>query len=96
MPATIANLDSVLASIINSVLGLVGIAFIVQLIISGYHYLGAGSNKEALVKAQNSFLFSFVGLIIALAAWVIINIAGTFLGINVRTFTICINSNGCI
>lgn len=94
-PAYIMHFDTIISSVISSILGLVGIAFLVQLVLSGYGYLGAGGNKEALAKAQNSFMHAFLGLILTVAAWTILSLAGNFLGLNFQQFTICINP-GCI
>jgi hypothetical protein len=94
-PATLGQFDIVASSIVNSILGLIAIAFLVQLILSGYQHLSAGTNKEALVKARHSFLYAFLGLIVSTAAWVILSLVGNFLGVNLRTFSICITGS-CI
>jgi ABC-type transport system involved in cytochrome bd biosynthesis fused ATPase/permease subunit len=93
-PATVSNLDTVISSLVASVIGLVGIAFIVMLVFSGYSYISAAGNKEALARAQHSFMNAFIGLIVTLAAWIIVNMASNFLGLNLRNFSICITP-GC-
>ena len=93
-PAHIVNLDAVIGSIVASLIGLVGIVFLIQLVISGYSYISAGGNKEALVKASHSFTYAFIGLVLALAAWIIVSMVGTFLGVNVMNFSVCITP-GC-
>jgi uncharacterized membrane protein len=94
-PARVFQVDDILASVVSFLLGLVGIAFIVMLIFSGYSYISAGGNKESLARAQHSFMNSFLGLMITLAAWVIVSMAGRFLGLNLSSFTICITP-GCV
>jgi hypothetical protein len=94
-PATLGQFDQVATSVVSALLGLVSIAFLVQLILSGYQLLSAGTNKEALVKARQSFLYAFLGLIVTVAAWVILSLVGNFLGVNLRLFSICIDPTGC-
>ncbi len=95
-PSILSNLSYVLAAgILRSAIGLVGVAFIIMLVFSGYNYISAGGNKEALIKAQHSFTYAFIGLIIALSAWIIVSMVGRFVGVNFRVFSVCITP-GCI
>ncbi len=93
--ARLSDLNSVVASVISAIITLVGGLFIISLVVSGYNYLTAGSNKEAMTKAQQSLSMSLIGLVITVAAWTIVNLLGKFLGVDFSLFTICINNTLC-
>lgn len=93
-PARLEDLDIVLESVISAALVLVATASLVMLVIGGFHYLSAGSSKEATARAQNTLTYAVFGLIISLSAWIILYILGRFLGVDFQSFSICIVT-GC-
>jgi hypothetical protein len=95
MPAQIGNLNDVFAALVRSLIGLVGIASFAMLLIGGFKFLSAGSDKDAAQKAQMTINYAVGGLIISLSAWLILNLIGIFLGVNLNVFDICINHTGC-
>jgi len=77
------------------VLALVGAVFVVMLVMAGYKFIGAGSNKDEYARAQHTLTMAFLGLLLAGGAWTILFLIGKFLGIpNFGTFSICMIS-GC-
>ena len=93
-PAKLADLDTVFESVVKSALVLVATASLVMLVIGGYQYLSAGANKEGTARAQSTLTYAVVGLVISLAAWIILILAGLFLGADFTNFTICVVT-GC-
>jgi cytochrome bd-type quinol oxidase subunit 2 len=92
--ATIGDFNSVFASILRALIGLVGIASLAMLILGGFKFISAGADKDASQKAQQTITYAVGGLIISLSAWIILSIIGTFLGVNLGVFDICITA-GC-
>ena len=86
-------LNVVFGRLISTLITFAGFAFLFMLVVSGYHYLNAGANKESAARAQNSLTWALVGLILAISAWAILSLAGNFLGTNLRIFSICITPN---
>jgi hypothetical protein len=61
-----------------------------MILVGGFKYLNAGGDKEAASKARLTLTYAFIGLIVAVSAWGILNILGTFLGVDFTIFRICI------
>jgi len=95
MPATLGNLNQVFGSVISQILSLVGMLAVVMLVVGGYKYLMAGTDKDAATKARNTITYVVMGLILAVSAWMIINLVGKFLGVNLSTFNICFGGSTC-
>jgi len=95
LPATIGNLNQVFASVLSKVLTLLGMVAVVMLVVGGYKFLMAGADKDAATKARNTVTYVVLGLILAVSAWMIISLAGNFLGIDLSTFNICFPGQTC-
>lgn len=89
MPAKLSDLNSIFASLLNVALAAVGIAVVVMFVIGGYQFLLAGSDKDASARARHTLTSAVIGLILALSAWIILSLFGTFLGVNFTVFNIC-------
>lgn len=84
------DLNTVISSGITAVISLFAFISLGFLVIGGYKYLAAGSDKAQTEQARNTIIYSLAGLIVTLSAFVILKLIGSFLGINVGTFDICI------
>ncbi|HBC72416.1 MAG: hypothetical protein UX91_C0001G0120 [Candidatus Amesbacteria bacterium GW2011_GWB1_47_19] len=93
-PARITGLETVFSRVLASLLTLVATASLIMLIIGGFQFLSAGANKESAARAQSTITYSVLGLMVSLSAWIILSLAGKFLGVNFTNFSICIIS-GC-
>ncbi len=75
-----------IAKIVSSVIGLMtiaaGIWFLFQFITGGINWIGAGGDKSKLQSARDRLTNSFVGLIVVVAGWAILALAGTFFGVD--------------
>jgi|PlaIllAssembly_1097288.scaffolds.fasta_scaffold154947_3 ABC-type antimicrobial peptide transport system permease subunit len=94
-PAQLWEINMVFQTIIYVVLGTVGLASFVMIIIGGFKYLTAGADKDATNKARLTLSYAIVGLITAASAWLILQLIGTFLGVDFKYFDICIDPAGC-
>lgn len=65
------SLSYMIATIIKIVLSLLGIIFLVLMIFTGYRWMTASGNEEAVTKAKHTLKTSIIGLIIILAAFAI-------------------------
>lgn len=92
--ASLMNLNDVVGNAIETLLAFVGVAFFLMLVYGGYLFLSAGSSKEAAVRAKNTLLYAFIGIVLSFSAWIFLQMAGSFLGYNFGTFDICIIT-GC-
>ena len=64
---------SILGSVVNAFLSLLGIIFIVLTVYAGYRWMTAGGNEEKVTKAKETLWRSIIGLIIVVGAYAIYN-----------------------
>jgi len=79
------RLGSIVASVINGFLALLGIIFIILMLYGGYLWMTAGGNEDKVTTAKNIIKNAIIGLIVILAAYaityfVISSITGTTTG----------------
>lgn len=60
---------SIVAKIINVVLGLLGVVFVVLIIYAGWQWMTAAGNEEKITQAKKMIGGAIVGLIIILASY---------------------------
>lgn len=65
------DLGFLVASIIQAVLGLLGIIFLVLIIMAGFRWMTAAGNEEQAKKSASTIKDAVIGLIIVLAAYAI-------------------------
>ncbi len=58
-----------IASIIKTALSFLGIIFIVLMVLSGYQWLTAGGNEDAIKKAKSRIINAVIGLAIVILAY---------------------------
>ena len=57
------------ASIINIILGFLGLLAVVIILIGGFKWMTAGGNEENVASAQKIIVAGVIGLVIILASW---------------------------
>lgn len=77
----LASPDSMISLVITTVIGLVGVIFLVLAIYGGYLWMTARGNDEMVEKAKNTLINAIIGLVIVLAAyaisWYVLNALGS-------------------
>jgi hypothetical protein len=86
--ATIRCLEPLFSNIVTGLITLAGVALFVMLIISGYNYLFAGGDMKKLEKAKGAMSGALIGLVVIVAAYLIIRLIEEFLGLGSGTLTI--------
>lgn len=74
---------SVVSSIIGVFTVVAGIWFLLNFIIGGLNWVSAGGDKHALEEAQKRITSAFIGLLIVVAGWSILALAGKFFGFDI-------------
>jgi hypothetical protein len=76
-----------IASIISGIIGIMtisaGIWFIFQFLVGALGWLSSGGEKSKLEEARQRITNAFIGLVIVVAGWAIIAIAGQFFGFDI-------------
>ncbi len=65
------NVENIIATVIKTFLGLLGIIFLVLTIYAGYNYMMARGNEQEVEKAKSTLQHVIIGLIIVLSAYAI-------------------------
>lgn len=71
------NADSLIKTIVNVLLYIVGAVAVVMLIWGGIRYATSGGNSASVTAAKNTILYSIVGLVIAVLAFAIVQFVFT-------------------
>lgn len=66
-----ATVPNTIATIIKTVLGLLGIIFVVLIIVAGFKWMMAGGNEKDVDDAKSRIKNSIIGLLIVLSAYAI-------------------------
>ncbi|KKU88047.1 hypothetical protein A3A64_04645 [Candidatus Gottesmanbacteria bacterium RIFCSPLOWO2_01_FULL_48_11] len=86
--ATIKCLEPLFQNIISAAISLAGIALFIMLLIAGFNFLFAGGDQKKLEAAKGTLTNAIIGLVVIVAAYLILRTIGVFTGVDVTTFTI--------
>lgn len=77
--------ENILATIMSNIIGAMtigaGIWFLFQIIIAGYNYMNAAGDKARIENASRKLTNSLVGIAVVIAAYGLLALLGSFLGI---------------
>ena len=65
------SIEDIIVVIINSVLGLLGVIFLIIIIYAGFLWMTAGGNDEQVGKAKKLLINSIIGVVIIVGAYAI-------------------------
>lgn len=65
------NIVTIIAGVINIVLGVLGLVFVILIIYGGILWMTAVGNKESLTKAKTVLTSAIVGILIVIGAYAI-------------------------
>lgn len=66
---TTTSVGSIVATVIQAFLGLLGIIFIILILYAGYNWMTAAGEEEKINKAKDTIRRAIIGLIIIIAAY---------------------------
>jgi len=72
LPDPAGGIKAILTNLLNWLLGIIGILAIISFIISGITYLISTGDEDIIDRAKRNMTYSIVGVIVALAGYVII------------------------
>lgn len=64
---------TIIATVINTVVGLVGVIAVVLILLGGFRWMTSGGNEENIAKAKGLLTSAIIGLFIVLASYTIAN-----------------------
>lgn len=86
--ATILGVQCLIANIFSVAITIIGLAGFVMMIYGSFLYLLSGDISKA-DKAKKTLTYAVIGLVVALSAFIILNLIASFTGVNIlRTFNL--------
>jgi len=75
-----------ITNIVSSVIGIMtiaaGIWFLFQFVIGGFNWINSGGDKAKLQTSRDRLTNALIGLIVVVAGWSILALAGTFFNVD--------------
>jgi len=78
----LVNVTSAISSIIGFLTVIAAIWFLFQLVIGGIGWMSASGEAKKITEARERITNAFIGLIIVVAAWGVLALAGQFFGVD--------------
>ena len=79
--AKIQGLECVFANVVSIAVTLAGLAVFLMLIVGGFKYLTSGGDPKATESAQKTMTYAVIGLVVIIAAYLILRFLAVFTGI---------------
>lgn len=70
---TTTDLQSVITTIINSIVGVLGLVAVIFIVVGGVSYMTSAGDSAKIEKAKKTILYATIGLIICVLAFAIVN-----------------------
>lgn len=67
------DVNNIVATVINTLLFVVGILSVIMLIVGGIRYTTSAGNANNVTAAKNTITYAIVGLVVSLAAFAVVN-----------------------
>lgn len=67
------NLQDSVTTIINAVIGVLGLVAVIVIIIGGVNYMTSSGDASKVKKAKDTILYGVIGLVICVLAFAIVN-----------------------
>jgi hypothetical protein len=84
--ATLTSLESLFSNAVQAVVALVGVALLVMFFVAGFSFIFSGGDPKKLEQAKGTLTNAIIGLVIIVAAYIILNFVKVFTGVDVTIF----------
>lgn len=85
---TIQCVEAIFGNAVFAVVTLSGIAVFIMLLIGGFNFLFSGGDQKKVEQAQKTITNAIIGMVVIVAAYLILQTIGVFTGVNVNVFKI--------
>lgn len=88
--ATIRCLEPLFTNAVRSIVALASVVLFAMLLIAGFNFLFSGGDQKKLEKAKGTISAAVVGLVVIVAAYLILRTIGAFTGLDLTIFRISV------
>lgn len=86
--ATIKGFECLFVNLLSIITTVAGLAFFIMLIVGGFKMIFSGGDPKTIASARSTITSALIGLIVSIAAWLILRFIEAFTGVPVTQFTI--------
>lgn len=86
--ATLQCLEPLFRNLVVSILTLAGVALFIMLVVGGFNYLLSAGDPKKLEGAKNTIQYAIIGMVVIVAAYLIMRVIEVFTGVTVTEFTV--------
>ncbi len=87
--ATIQGFQCLIGNVLMISITGIGLIGFVMFIVGAFHYMLSGGNAKGTEQAKNTITYAVIGLVVALSAFIILNLVSSFTGVkSILNFTI--------
>ena len=79
--ATIQSLETLFANLVTAIVSIAGIALFVMLLVGGFKFLFSAGDQKQLEEARGTITNAIMGLVVIVAAYLILRTIATFTGV---------------
>lgn len=79
----LTNLETIISNVLGLLTVLAGLFFVMIFFLAAFKWLSAGGDSSKVQKARDEMVQAVLGLVVIVAAYGIIGIIGTIVGINI-------------
>lgn len=84
-PPKISDILLVVKNIIRLLAPVAGLAFFIMIVVGGYQFLTSGGDPKGVAQARTTLTYAILGIILVVAAWLILSLIGQITGVPVTT-----------
>jgi hypothetical protein len=86
--ATIKCLEPLFTNVVNMIVALSGVGLFLMLVIGGFNFLFSGGDQKKLEMARGTITNALMGLVLLVAAYLILKTIEIFTGVQVTKFQV--------
>lgn len=87
--ATIQGLECLIANVFTVIITLIGLTAFIMFIVGSVQWMLSGGNTEGTKKARDTITYAVIGIVVALSAFIVLNLIAGFTGVeSIKKFII--------
>jgi len=85
----ISSLQTLFTNVVGVIIALAGVALFIMFVVAGFSFLFSGGDPKKLEQARGTLTNAIIGLVVIVAAYLILRLIGAFSGYaNITKFSI--------
>jgi cbb3-type cytochrome oxidase subunit 3 len=86
--ATFKCLEPLFSNVVQAVVALLGVALLIMFFVAGFSFIFSGGDPKKLEQAKGTLTNAIIGLVVIVAAYIILRLIEVFTGVPLTTFKV--------